>query len=316
MERVLTYVESMRDDVGGVVIQQNKEDAYNELWNRVYSDQRLDEHIQEGRIAFEIKGGQGAKAGLGGEKIVDRDTARRLKKKHTIVPDPDSVEADTYERHSAPDIFTEEILDARIKKLRNDYPRVKIWFKTGPYRDLRGVMERASRAGADCIVVDGKEGGTGMSPSVALEDLGIPTLVCLQRIQEAKKSGLKASTVISGRLYDGAHLVKALALGADAVAMGRPFLVSSYAYRFAEHIIERELYRTGLFMRLISGFFSPDGKSEDFVRNFVESVATECRILISALGKYDGRDLGKEDVGALNRKVAKMFAVEYIYANA
>jgi isopentenyl diphosphate isomerase/L-lactate dehydrogenase-like FMN-dependent dehydrogenase len=111
-------------------------------------------------------------------------------------------------------------------------------------------------------------------------------------------------------------MVKALALGADAIAMGRPFLISSYAYWFAEHIIERELYRRNLLMRLISGFFSPNGKSESFVLNFIESVATECKILTSAVGKYDVRELAKEDLGALNRKVAEMFAVEYIYANA
>jgi hypothetical protein len=313
MERLLAYLENLDGKYGGIVIQQNEEDAYNELWNRVYSDKRLDKYIEEGKIAFEIKGGQGAKAGMGGEKIVDRETAKRLKQKYTIYPDPDVVEAEFYERHSSPDIFTEEILEKRIKKLKNDYPRVKIWFKTGPYRDLGRVIEISSKAGADCIVIDGKEGGTGMSPTVALKDLGLPTLVCLKAIHEAKLKGVETSMVISGRLYDGSHLVKALSLKADAVAMGRPFLIASYAYRFSEYIIEKELYKNRFLRLLLSRMNFPDKKSVKFIKNFMESVKVESQMLTSAVGKYNLRDLSEEDIGALNEDVAKMFGIRYVY---
>lgn len=314
IERVLGYLEHAPERMGGVVIQQNEEDAQDELWNQVYSDERLDRFLQEGRIAFEIKGGQGAKAGLGGEKIVDRETAKRLKGTYTIWPDPEYVEATVYERHSAPDIFTPEILERRIKKVRNDYPRARVWFKTGPYRDLDRVLDVASRAGVDCITVDGKEGGTGMSPTVALTDLGLPTVACLARIREARRRGVSTSLVVSGRLHHGAHVVKALALGADAVAMGRPFLLAAHAYRFAEHFLERELYNRPLLRALATRIFRPTERSVGFVRNFVESIRTEVQLLTSAVGKYDVGRLGAEDLGATDAAVAAMLGIPYVYA--
>lgn len=314
LERVLGYLEASEAGLGGVVIQQNEEDAQDELWNRLYSDRRLDPYLQEGRIAFEIKGGQGAKAGMGGEKIVDRATAKRLKETYVIWPDPDDVEAPAYERHSAPDIFTEEILERRIRKLKNDYPRVRVWFKTGPYRDLGKTIDVASRAGADCIVIDGKEGGTGMSPTVALTDVGLPTLVCLKEVAAARKRGVTTSLVVSGRLHNGSHVAKALSLGADGVAMGRPFLIAAHAYRWAEHFIERELYNRPLLKWLATRIFRTDERSVGFVQNFVETLRVEAQLLTSAVGKYDVRRLRGEDVGALDPAVAHMLGVRYVYA--
>ncbi len=97
-----------------------------------------------------------------------------------------------------------------IKLAKNNYPRVKIWLKLGPYADLDEVIETAVKAGVDCITIDGSEGGTGMSPLVAMRELGYPTIVCLKKIYEAKKKGLKTTMLIAGRLFDGGHLVKSM----------------------------------------------------------------------------------------------------------
>ncbi len=312
-ERAINYLENVKDGLGGLVVQQNEEDAYDELWNKMYSDKRLDEYLQQGLIAFEIKGGQGAKAGMGGEKIVDRATAKRLKQKYTMFPDPDEIEAEYYERHSSPDIFTEEILERRIKKLHNDYPNAKVWFKTGPYRDLEKVIEIASRAGADNITVDGKEGGTGMSPGVALNDLGMPTLACIKAIRRAKeKKDAKTSIIVSGRLYNGAHIVKAMALGANGIAMGRPFLLSAYAYPFADHFIEHELYNNRVMRFISTDIIHPDERSVGFVRNFVDSVEIESKLLTAAVGKYKMRDLSTEDVEAHDPTIAESLNIKSV----
>ena len=311
-DRALSYLENVKDCIGGLVVQQNQEDAYDELWNKIYSDKRFDEYIQQGLIAFEIKGGQGAKAGMGGEKIVDRETARRLKQKYTMFPDPDEVESQYYERHSSPDIFTEEILERRIKKLHNDYPSVKVWFKTGPYRDLDKVIEIASSAGADNITIDGKEGGTGMSPGVALNDTGMPTLACIKEVRKARERGIGTSIIVSGRLYNGAHIVKAMALGANGVAMGRPFLLSCYAYFFAEHFVEHELYNNRAMRFVSTDIIKPDKRSITFVKNFVDSVEIESKLLTAAVGKYNMADLSKDDVASLDPQIAEAFGIKSV----
>ncbi len=283
-ERLMAYLENMKDGFGGIIIQQSVEDAYDELWNRIYSDVDLESYFEEGVVGFEIKVGQGAKPGLGGEVKVSRDLALELKDKYYLPEDPEIVIKDFYERHSAPGTFTEAILSSMIRLLKNNYPRARVWVKLGPYRDLVRVIKICSDAGTDAITVDGKEGGTGMSPIVALKDLGLPTLACLKRIGDAKRLGVSSSMVVSGGLYSGSHLVKALALGADAVAMGRPFIIAVQA------------------------------KGERGVTNFVEAVRAEAQMLTSALDKYSLKDLSPEDLGSLDKDIADALELSYIYS--
>lgn len=314
MERILTYFEHQHDGLGGVVIQQNEEDAQNELWNKVYSDPRLAPYIEQGLVAFEIKGGQGAKSGIGGEKIVDQETAKRLKDKGYIIhPDPDEVEQEVYERHSAPDIFTKEILTNRIKKLQNDYPRVRIWFKSGPYRDLVSVIKTVSEAGVDAMTIDGKEGGTGMSPTTALQQLGIPTLGCLSAIKLAREEGITLPIILSGRIYEGSQVVKALALGATAVALGRPFLIAANAYPLAQLFIGKEFYKIALLKRFARLIYKPSDRSIDFIQNYIETLKLEIQLLTSSLGKYSMDRLDKEDIQALDPSIAISFDIDYAY---
>ena len=80
--------------------------------------------------------------------------------------------------------------------MRNDYT-FKIWLKTGPYRDLTKVIRVATDAGIDAITIDGKEGGTGMSPTVALQNLGLPTLICLRSVKNRERK-IETSIILSG----------------------------------------------------------------------------------------------------------------------
>jgi len=207
------------------------------------------------------------------------------------------VEREWYERHSVPGTFTKEILNDMIKLAKNNYPRVKIWLKLGPYADLDEITDVAFKAGVDCITIDGSEGGTGMSPIAAMRELGYPTLVCLKKIADTKKHGIKTSMIIASRLFEGGHLVKSLCLGADGVAMARPFIIAS------------------------EGRFGPANKpvkklhnQADGIVNFVEAIKVEAQMLASALGKYSLSELSKEDVGALDKVVAEMFNIKYLYS--
>ena len=311
-ERILTYFENETLGIGGVVIQQNEEDAFFELWNKIYSDPDFDQFIQEGRIAFEIKGGQGAKAGIGGERFVDRQTALDLKDHYIIFPDPEEVEVEKYERHSSPDIFTEEILANRIKKLKNDYPRVRVWLKTAGFRDLPSVLLNADNSGIDSIVVDSKEGGTGMAPSVALQDLGLTSLACLGKIRQVKSQLKHSSVILSGRLHTGSHLAKSLCLGVDGIAMGRPFLISAYSYRFMDRIFQHELYRKPVLKRIGKLLYRINSKSEKYIANFITSIKLETQLLISSLGKYYLHELNSDDLGTENQHLSQTFGIQNI----
>ncbi len=283
-ERLFAYLDTVERPFGGVAIQQSVEDASDELWNKVYTDPDVEPYLRSGLLAFEIKIGQGAKPGLGGETKVPRAVAVALKGMYYFPQDPDSVERDLYERHGAPGTFTESILRAQLRSLRNNFPRARLWIKTGPFRDLLPLFRIAAQEKVDAIVVDGKEGGTGMSPTIALKDLGLPTLACLARIGEARVEGLSLPLVLSGRLYDGGHVVKALSLGATACAFGRPFIVAAR----------------------VAG--------ADGVRKFLDATELEMRMLISAVGKYSPSRLAREDVGSLHRDLADALNVPFVYS--
>lgn len=283
-ERLFAYLDHLATDVGGVVIQQSVEDATDELWNKVYTDPDVEPYVRKGLVAFEVKLGQGAKPGLGGETKVSREQARALRGTYYFPEDPEAVDRESYERHSAPGTYTEEILRAQLRSLRNNFPRARLWIKTGPFRDLLPLFRVAAQERIDAVLVDGKEGGTGMSPAIALKDLGLPALACLKRIADARIEGLRTPFVLSGRLYDGGHVVKALCLGATAVAFGRPFVVAS----------------------------GVDGAKG--VRNFLEATEVEARMLVSSLGKYRLAELGREDIGSLDRALADALNVPFVYA--
>ncbi|MFB6489726.1 MAG: glutamate synthase-related protein [Thermoproteus sp. AZ2] len=280
-ERLLTYL-SNTNKKGGVIIQQSVEDAYDELWNRVYSDKDVEPYIEEGLIGFEIKIGQGAKPGLGGIIKIPREQVERLRAKYHF--DESELGKKYVARYSVPGTFTAEILAGTIRFMKTAYPRARIWIKLGPFRDALDVIRIAEEEGADAVVIDGKEGGTGMAPTIAMKDLGYPTLVALKYIRAARAEGRKISLLVGGRLYDGGHVVKALALGASAVYMARPFLIAALA------------------------------KGSRGVENYVDSLKAEVQMLISALGKYDARGLGPEDVAAADPDVARMLGIPYLYS--
>ncbi|MEB3851342.1 MAG: alpha-hydroxy-acid oxidizing protein [Desulfurococcales archaeon] len=279
LERLTAYLsEAAERGLGGVTIQQSVEDAYDELWNRVYSDKRIDPYIDEGMVAFEVKVGQGAKPGLGGVIRVPRGEAERLSRKYRLDFDPGGRWAT---RYSAPATFTAEILRGMIRNMRTSYPRVRIWVKLGGFRDALEAVRIAAGEGADAVVLDGGEGGTGLAPIPALRHLGLPTIAMAAAARRARELGYSVDIMLSGGLYSGFHLVASLALGASGIAAGRPFLIAAAAA-------------------------GPRG-----VERYVESVLVEAQMLASALGKYRLDRLGPEDLAAVDPHAARALGVAY-----
>ncbi|MES4908361.1 MULTISPECIES: glutamate synthase-related protein [unclassified Streptomyces] len=274
LARISAYVREVPEGYGGVVVQQCTEDADAEVWNLVYSDPTAQALVETGRLAFELKVGQGAKPGLGGMTVVDGATAEQLMGHYeldALFGAGSTPEAATgtdaegapvsYLRSSSPGTFTQEILRQQVRLLRNNYPQARIWVKLHPGRDVAEAAGVAWRAGADAVTVDGAEGGTGWAPLAFLDGVGLPLAECLHRI------GPPAGDLLtSGRMWEGTRAVKAIALGATAVGLGRAALLSV------------------------------DEDPESGLERFVSCLGLELRLLISALGKYSPRAVGPEDI--------------------
>jgi methylamine---glutamate N-methyltransferase subunit C len=258
--RINAYGEELPDGLGGVAVQQSTEDADAEVWNLVYSDPSARPLLESGRLAFELKTGQGAKPGLGGMTVLDGAAAARVDDLYAIDP-VFGAGAGKVLRSSSPGTFTEEILRQQIRLMRNNFPRARVWVKLHPGRDVREAAAVAWEAGADAVTVDGAEGGTGWAPLPFLHQVGLPLGECLRRIGRHE-----SCLLVTGRMWEGARAAKALALGASAVGLGRAALLAV------------------------------DEDPDSGLVNLVECLALELRLLISALGKYRPDALGPEDV--------------------
>ncbi|MCX5207930.1 glutamate synthase-related protein [Kitasatospora sp. NBC_00240] len=261
--RLTAYTEQLADGVGGVAVQQSTEDADAEVWNLVHSDPAARPLLDSGRLAFELKVGQGAKPGLGGMTVLDAAAAARVADRYGLDP---LFEGQRVLRSSSPGTFTEEILRQQVRLMRNNFPRVRIWVKLHPGRDVAEAVRTAVEAGADAVTVDGAEGGTGWAPAAFPRHVGLPLAECLRRLGTRPAGPPPGRLLVSGRMWEGSRAVKSLALGATAVGLGRAALLAV-----------------------------AEDPADGLIR-LVECLGTEMRLLISSLGKYAPDALGPEDV--------------------
>jgi glutamate synthase domain-containing protein 2 len=173
--------------------------------------------------ALELFCGQGAKPGTGGVllgmKVIERVARQRQL--------PAGVDQRGPARH--PDWLTAPDAAIKIEELREatggDLPVI---VKLGAAR-VRNDVAVAAKIGADAILVDGMQGGTGAAPDLMLDHAGIPTLAAIPQAREAlEELGLfgKVQLIAAGGIRSGVDVAKALALGADACAIGTAALLA------------------------------------------------------------------------------------------
>jgi glutamate synthase domain-containing protein 2 len=174
--------------------------------------------------ALEIKIGQGAKPGIGGhlpgEKVTQEIAQIRM------IP----VGTDALSPAPHHDIYSIEDLRQLIYALKEatDYTK-PVAVKIAAVHNSAAIASGMVRAGADIIVLDGVRGATGAAPKVIRDNVGIPIELALASVdQRLRDEGIrnKASIIISGGIRSSADVVKAIALGADAVYIGTAALVA------------------------------------------------------------------------------------------
>lgn len=174
--------------------------------------------------ALEIVVGQGAKPGTGG-LLLGMKVSQRISDMRTL---PLGVDQRSTIRH--PDFLGADDLAVKIEELRiaTNY-QVPIFIKMGATRPRYDVAI-AAKAGADVVVVDGAEGGTGASPEMLLNHTGIPTMSAIRAAREAlDECGMSGivSLVAAGGIRSGVDAAKCLALGADAVMVGNGAMIAA-----------------------------------------------------------------------------------------
>ncbi len=277
--------------------------------------------------AIEVVIGQGAKPG-GGGMLLGQKISPRVAKMRTL---PEGIDQRSASRH--PDWTGPDDLLIKIHELREitDW-QTPIYVKVGATRTFNDV-KLAVHAGADVIVVDGMQGGTAATQTCFIENVGIPTLAALRQAVDALEDLNMKGTVqliVSGGIRSGADVAKALAMGADAVAIGQGVLVSlgcnsSTYMENGQHVSALDDYANlgtapgychhchtgkcpvGITTQdpVLQERLQPDVGAKR-LRNYLKTLNMELTTIARACGKQNVHHLEREDLVALTVEAAAM----------
>ena len=271
--------------------------------------------------AIEVVIGQGAKPG-GGGMLLGQKISDRVAEMRTL---PKGVDQRSACRH--PDWTGPDDLAIKITELREITQwKVPIFVKIAgarPYYDTA----LAIKAGADCVVLDGMQGGTAATQEVFIENVGQPTLACIRPAVDALQDlnvHRDVQLIISGGIRNGADVSKALALGADAVSIGSAAMI---AIGDNDPIWEKEYNKLGSTAGAYDDWHEgndPAGistqnpklmkrldpiKAGKKLSNYLKVMTLEAQTIARACGKNNLHNLEPEDLCALTVEAAAMARV-------
>jgi glutamate synthase domain-containing protein 2 len=272
--------------------------------------------------AIEVFIGQGQKVGMGGhlmgQKVTDQVAEMRSL--------PAGIDQRSPARH--PDWMGPDDLALKVAELRElTDNQVPIQLKLGASRVYDDVR-MAAKCDPDSIFLDSMEGSTGAGPHVAAANTGIPGIGAVREARRALddvgKSG-DITLVYAGGIRDGVDMAKALALGADAIAIGTAGLIALNCNKdIPEADFEKEMgveagycyhCHTG---RCPVGVATQDPvlrsrldptEAAERVYNMLNTMTLEAQLMARACGKTNIHSLEPEDLAALTMEASAMAKV-------
>ena len=266
--------------------------------------------------------GQGHKVGLGGH-LMGQKVSDQVAEMRSL---PAGIDQRSPARH--PDWLGPDDLALKIREVREaTNGEIPIQLKLGAARVYDDVR-MAIKCDPDSIYIDGMEGATGAGPHLATEETGIPGIAAIRQARRALddlgKTG-EISLVYAGGIRNGGDVAKALALGADAVAIGTSAMVALNCNKdIPEADFEAEVgVPAGYCYHCHTGRcpvgvatqdpelrkrLDPDAAAER-VFNFLHTLTIECQMLARACGKTDVHSLEPEDLAALTMEASAMAMV-------
>ena len=257
--------------------------------------------------ALEIYISQGAKPGLGGQLMAKKVTPELAE----IRGIPSGIDLRSPSRH--PDILGADDLVIKVEEFREATGyEVPVSVKLGAGR-IRDDIKIASKDGFDFVELDGMQGSTGAGSAEVIDNVGIPTLPAIIEAIEALEeidARDKIQLVLMGGLRDGVDAVKALCLGADAVAFGTSVIVAGGCISCMQCHIGQ----------CVTGIATQDPEHEkryqpeveaSNIHRFLESVRWQIAAITQGLGYDDVTRLSRDDLVALTPEAADITGLPY-----
>jgi len=164
--------------------------------------------------AFHFKGGQGAKTGTGGH-LPGSKVSARIAEVRGLEPGQDAISPARF-----PDLVTADDFRVVAEQVREVTGGIPIGFKLSA-QHIENDLDFALEIGVDYVILDGRGGGTGAAPEIFKNNISVPTIPALARARrhlDACDAG-DVTLIITGGLRTESDFVKAMALGADGVAI-------------------------------------------------------------------------------------------------
>lgn len=164
--------------------------------------------------AFHFKGGQATKTGTGGHLPANKVTAR-IAEVRGLVEGKAAISPARF-----PDWTEPAQIRAFAEEVRDHTGGIPIGYKLSA-QHIEADIEAALQVGVDYIILDGRGGGTGAAPTIFRDHISVPTIPALARARAHlnRRGRSDVTLVITGGLRVPADFVKAMALGADAIAV-------------------------------------------------------------------------------------------------
>lgn len=256
--------------------------------------------------AFHFKCGQAAKTGSGGYLPGSKNKGRISEIRN--LPEGESFTSPP----TIKDLITIEDYRDFGNHVREVSGGIPIGFKISA-QHIEADIEFAVQAGADYIILDGRGGGTGASPLMFRDHISVPTIPALRRARH-KLDQMNASShvtlIITGGLRTPMDFAKALALGADGVALGNSAIQ-------AVGCVGARMCHTN---SCPSGIATQDPKlrkrlnvenSAKRLANFFTASTELTKVMARACGHDALSKFSREDLSTWRKELAELAGVDY-----
>ena len=248
--------------------------------------------------AIEIKIGQGTKPGMGGhlpgEKVTPEISKIRNKPMGQDVISPSKFE----------DVNSKEDLKKMVEWLRAASDGRPIGIKIAAGR-IEKDLEYCVYAEPDFITIDGRGGATGASPRLVRDATSVPTIYALHRARKyLDQVGADIQLVITGGLRVSSDFAKAIAMGADAIAIASAALIAAACQQY--RICGSGMCPVGVATQdpELRKRFHGDAAAQR-VANFLNVSLAELKTFARITGHTNLHDLNVDDLCTINREISE-----------
>ncbi len=256
--------------------------------------------------AFHFKAGQAAKTGVGGvlpgSKVSDEIARVR------------GIEAgqDAHSPAASADLQTPADFRRFADAVREKTGGVPVGFKLSA-NHIEADLAFALEAGADYLILDGRGGGTGAAPALLRDHISVPTIPALARARrflDANGASGRVTLLVTGGLRTPADFVKALALGADGIALANSAIQAVGCV--GARICHTNQCPSGVATQdpKLRSRLDPEEGGERLGR-FLDGSVDLMKVLARACGHASLEDFGPNDLTTFDRDLARLAGIQY-----